>query len=133
MLMLLSRMKNECFFFFFLSGESVNPFLLGAAYQSWRNQFSYSKTGSGNDVGKELHTFEITKYPGQPAAGGSRRNVDLVVRGEESPLCRRLVKAPSLEAEGQTTTSGQDPIRSPSRCLLTTRSQACARHWGARD
>lgn len=84
--MFLSRMISECYFFFFLSGESVNLFLLGAAYKSWRNQFSPLKTGSETDLGMEFHTFEITKYTVQTAPRRSKRKVDLVVRGESSLL-----------------------------------------------
>lgn len=45
-------------FIFFSSGESVDSFLLGAAYKSWRNHFSSSKTDSETDLGKEFNTLK---------------------------------------------------------------------------
>lgn len=35
--------------------------LLGAAYKAWRNCFLHLKIGSETDLGRECHTFEMTK------------------------------------------------------------------------
>lgn len=78
--MFLSGMKNECYFIVFLLGSFLTPFLLGAAYRGWRNRFFHLETGSKTDLGKEFHTFEITRYTVDPAPRRSRRKVGLVRR-----------------------------------------------------
>lgn len=104
MQMFLSRMKNECYFYLFPSGESVDPFLLGAACKSWRNCFSHLKTGSETDLGKEFHTSEITRYAVEPAPRRSRKAA-LVMRDEKSPLqqaCEGFIRGgSSTDAFGQ--------------------------------
>lgn len=94
MLMFLSRMKNECYFYFFPSGESVDPFLLGTACKSWRNHFSHLKSGSETDLGKSFHAFEITRYTVEPAPRRSCRKVDLVMRGDERhpEACKGIIR-----------------------------------------
>lgn len=71
-LMFLSGMKNECYFF--PSGDFVDPFLLGAAYKAWRNCFLHLKIGSETDLGREFHTYEhdkkCTVEPAQKEAEG---------------------------------------------------------------
>lgn len=112
--------------FFFLSGESVNPFLLGAACKSWKNQFSHLKNVSEMDLGKEFHTFEITKYPVQPVSRGSRRKMDLVLRGESflQVACEDFIRGGGSPERHLWTT------RQRFRVFIDHRPQAYARYWG---